>query len=255
MIDKIETVVLLHAHPDDEAIFTGGTMRRLALAGCRTVLVVATGGELGGSGDRDLAATRRGETERAAAILGVGALHWLGYRDSGMAGDPANVADGAFASADLGTVADEVACIVEAEGAGALVAYDGFGIYGHPDHVRVHEAGVAAARIVGLPTWYEATVDREYLHFVETHLVEEAILTSDLGLARSHLGRATVEITTTVDVAGVLDDKRAAMAAHASQIPETTTALQFGDEHFAAVYGFEWFVRHGAPGVIDELAE
>src|SRR4051812_28468514 len=40
-------VVFLHAHPDDEAIFTGGTLRLLADAGWRTVVVFATGGELG----------------------------------------------------------------------------------------------------------------------------------------------------------------------------------------------------------------
>jgi N-acetyl-1-D-myo-inositol-2-amino-2-deoxy-alpha-D-glucopyranoside deacetylase len=43
------TVLALHAHPDDEAIFTGLTLRRLADAGARTVLVVATDGDLGGS--------------------------------------------------------------------------------------------------------------------------------------------------------------------------------------------------------------
>ena len=43
----MSTVVFLHAHPDDEAIFTGGTMRLLADAGHRVVLVLATSGELG----------------------------------------------------------------------------------------------------------------------------------------------------------------------------------------------------------------
>ena len=56
-----------------------------------------------------------------------------------------------------------------------------------------------------------------------------------------------------VDVRGVLDAKRAAMAAHASQIPETTSALQLPSHHFADVYGWEWYVRTGPPGPIDEL--
>jgi LmbE family N-acetylglucosaminyl deacetylase len=43
------TVLVLHAHPDDEAIFSGLTLRRLADAGARTVLVLGTAGELGGS--------------------------------------------------------------------------------------------------------------------------------------------------------------------------------------------------------------
>jgi LmbE family N-acetylglucosaminyl deacetylase len=101
---------------------------------------------------------------------------------------------------------------------------------------------------------YEVTVDREYLHFVETHLVEEAVLAGDLGLVRSHIGLPTVMVTTTVDVTGVLDCKREAMAAHASQLPETTSAFQLGLEQFAAVYGWEWFMRHGPPGAIDRLA-
>ena len=41
------TVVVVHAHPDDEAIFTGATIRRLADHGARVVLVTATHGELG----------------------------------------------------------------------------------------------------------------------------------------------------------------------------------------------------------------
>ncbi len=76
-----QTVVFVHAHPDDEAIFTGGTMRRLSSAGHRVVLVVATGGELGLLPDgvsawaagRDvgaLAARRNAETDAAAASAG-----------------------------------------------------------------------------------------------------------------------------------------------------------------------------------------
>ena len=63
----------------------------------------------------------------------------------------------------------------------------------------------------------------------------------------------TVAITTTVDVRAVLDTKRDAMAAHASQIPETATVLHLPESTFAAVYGYEWYVRRGPAGVLDEL--
>src|SRR5256885_11396713 len=69
------SVVFFHAHPDDEAIFTGGTMALLAHAGWRVVLVLATAGEQGvtsalvGPGV-PLAVRRMGETPRAAAELG-----------------------------------------------------------------------------------------------------------------------------------------------------------------------------------------
>ena len=260
-----QTVVFVHAHPDDEAIFTGGTMRRLASAGHRIVLVVATGGELGlvpdgvaiGVGGREaaaLAARRTAETDTAAALLGVARVAWLGYHDSGMAGDAANDAEGSFWSADVAEATDRLAAVLREEEPAAVVVYDRDGIYGHPDHVQVHRVGHRAASVAGVDTVYDATVDREYLHFVETHLVEEAILAGDLGLVRSHIGVASVEIGATVDVRAVLDVKRTAMAAHASQIPESTSALQLPAHHFAEVYGWEWYVRAGPPGPIDGLA-
>jgi LmbE family N-acetylglucosaminyl deacetylase len=250
-------VVFFHAHPDDEAIFTGGTMTMLAAAGHRVVLVVATGGELGlpvlDTPDH-LVAIRSQETERAAELLGTSAVHLLGFHDSGMPGDPANDAAGCFWRSPVDDAAAALAAILSDESAAALVVYDETGIYGHPDHIQVHRVGHRAAALAGVATVYEATVDREYLHFVETHLVAEAILTGDLGLVRSHIGTPTVAITTAVDVRSTLDTKRAAMAAHASQIPETATALQLPVDRFAAVYGWEWYVRHGPPGPIDDLA-
>lgn len=253
-------VVFLHAHPDDEAIFTGGTMARLVEAGWRVILLVATSGELGlpvsacGADDAALGNQRVAETRAAAAVLGVGRLEFLGYRDSGMTGDEANDHPQAFCLADAQTVGRLVAAVVVEERASALVIYDEHGIYGHPDHVKVYEVGLAAATAAGVDVVYEATVDREYLHFVETHLVVEAGgHTGALGLAATDLGTPTVAVSTVVDVRSVLEVKRLAMTAHASQIPETASAMQLPTEAFAAVYGYEWFIRRGPPGPLDTL--
>lgn len=243
-------IAFFHAHPDDEAIFTGGTIARLSDLGHRVIVVVATGGELGIGSPELLGDLRRRETQRAASILGVAKVHFLGYRDSGVAGSPA---PGSFCAAPPDDISRRLAPVLVAEQVTVLVVYDEFGIYGHPDHIQIHHAGLLAAARAGIATVYEATVDREYLHFVETHLVEEAILAGDLGLARSNIGVPTVMVTTTVPVGQVLDRKRAAMAAHASQIPDTTSALQIGPDQFAAVYGWEWFIRHGPKGPLDAL--
>jgi len=255
-------VVFVHAHPDDEAIFTGGTIVRLARAGVEVVLVVATGGELG---DRraapaddetigDLVACRRAETEAAAALLGVAEVVTLGYRDSGMAGTAGNDELGAFAGAPVAEAVDRLTAVLRRVSAAAIVGYDDTGIYGHPDHLQVTRVARAAADQAGVATVYGATVDREYLHFVETHVVAEAALVDDLGLVRSHLGVATAEVAVALDVSGVLDVKRAAIAAHASQVPETSSVLQLPDHHFADVYGWEWYVRWGPPGPLEALA-
>src|SRR5438067_5255630 len=174
------SVVFFHAHPDDEAIFTGGTMALLAAAGWRVVLVVATAGEEGGTSalvgpDVPLAVRRMGETARAAECLGAQRVEFLGYHDSGLdaraPGSTGARPAGAFADATVEEASTRLADIVTEERARALVSYDTRGIYGHVDHVQVHRVGLAAAEKAAVPTVYESTVDREYLHFVETHLV------------------------------------------------------------------------------------
>jgi LmbE family N-acetylglucosaminyl deacetylase len=256
------TIVFFHAHPDDEAIFTGGTMALLAEEGWRVVLVVATAGEQGLTStlvgpDVPLAVRRMGETATAAECLGAQRVEFLGYHDSGVSGAAA-AAPGAFAAAPVDEAAARLAGILTEERASALVGYDARGIYGHADHVQIHNVALAAAAGAGVATVYESTVDREYLHFVETHLVVEATIATQpervgLGLAAAPLGLSTVEVDCTVDVRRVLPVKRRAMAAHASQIPETSSAMRLPDADFAAVYGYEWYARRGPAGPIDDL--
>jgi LmbE family N-acetylglucosaminyl deacetylase len=244
-------LVFFHAHPDDESIFTGGTMALLARNGHRVVLVVATSGELGSAGTHDdLAHVRRRETECSAAILGIDRVEFLGYRDSGMAGDPGNDHVDSFVRSDRDQASWRLASLLIDEHADALITYDSQGVYGHPDHLVTHRVGLAAAELAGTPTVYECTVDGEYLHFVESHLLDGA-RHPDQPVAM--LGSPTVVISNFVDVSEQLDRKREAIAAHASQIAETSAVLTMDARSFAAVYGYEWFIRSGPEGAIDAL--
>jgi LmbE family N-acetylglucosaminyl deacetylase len=240
------TVLALHAHPDDEAIFTGITLRRLADAGARTVLVIATAGELGSS----RVALRAGETvrqrriaelERSAELLGVSRLVLLGRRDSGLAGWPSAGHRRALAVADPLPLARRVAELADAEGAATIVHDDEQGIYGHPDHRATHRIGGTAAELTGA-AGYQMTVDREHLHLSarDAHLVHGAARAAAVGF-----GRTTVEISLAVtgDPRHLLV-KRAAMTAHASQICDDDVPAA----GFAAAYGYEWFRRTAAPG-------
>jgi LmbE family N-acetylglucosaminyl deacetylase len=238
------TVVVVHAHPDDEAIFTGATIRRLACAGVRVVLVTATGGEEGASRVRlrpgeSIRQRRHEELERACELLGVQRLVSLGYRDSGAHGGP--YVPGSLGAADPREVAARVGSVVEQEAAGTLVHYDPQGIYGHIDHVRVHEVGAWVTRRLGL-TGYEATVDGERLR--PGHVLRGA---ADPAIP---IGTAGGQISVTVPATTpALLAKMAAMSAHASQIgPEFLDPTAFSED-----YGREWFVRRGPAGVIEEL--
>ena len=260
MGDVPATLVCFHAHPDDEAIQTGGTIARAADAGHRVVVVFATRGELGEVDDgvldpgETLAERRTRECDAAAGILGAARVAFLGYRDSGMAGEPTNDDPDAFWRADVDTAAARLAGILREEDAQVLTVYDERGGYLHPDHVQVHRVGLRAAELAGTPRVYEATADRD--HFVETITemrAELAALGEDIpdDLPESaefadNFSPAHV-ITTRVDVRDVLARKRAALAAHASQIDETSVFVSMPDEIFARAFGTEWFIRRDAP--------
>ncbi|HMJ78162.1 MAG TPA: PIG-L family deacetylase, partial [Iamia sp.] len=105
------TLVCFHAHPDDEAIGGGGLIRMVADAGHRVVLVVATRGERGEimpgvlEEGEQLALRRTAEVHRAAAVLGIARVEFLGYVDSGMMGEPTNDEPWTFWQADVESAA------------------------------------------------------------------------------------------------------------------------------------------------------
>lgn len=247
------TLVLFHAHPDDEAIATGGTMARAKSEGHRVVLVSATKGELGEhapealSPGETLVERRVAELHAAAEVLGVDRVAFLDYLDSGMAGEPTNHAPGSFASADVNEAAARLASILEEEQADVLTVYDENGNYGHPDHIQVHRVGVLAAELAGTRRVYEATANRDHIR----RLMEQMPQDPDAPEAPADLDTLGVpedRITTTVDVRDFVDQKRAAMVAHASQIPPDSFFLQLPPDAFREAFGWEWFIRRdGSP--------
>ena len=245
------TLVTFHAHPDDEAIATGGTMAKAAAAGHRVVLVVGTRGEHGEVAegflepDEELWHRRVEETHPAAEILGVSRVEFLGYRDSGMMGTDTNDLEGSFWTADVGEAAGRLADILRDEQADVLTIYDEIGNYGHPDHIQVHRVGARAAELAGTPSVYESTINRDaIIRSMKEGPVPEGMDLPDLE-ADPNFGMPEERITTAVDVTEFTDLKRRAMAAHASQIAENSFFLQMPPEVFGVVFGTEWYIRPG----------
>ena len=243
------TVTFFHAHPDDEAIATGGTMASLADQGHRVVLVTATRGELGEVDDgfldpeETLAARREVELAEAARILGAARLAFLGYEDSGMEGEPSASRPGCFATADPEEAAGRLAELLAEESSDVLVVYDEHGGYGHPDHVQVHRVGMAAAERAGTPVVYMSTMDRDFMRDLRKRALESELATEEEMEGADTMGEPAVRITTEVDVTPWVATKRAAMAAHASQISEESFFLSMPEDVFADVWGQEWFIR------------
>ena len=251
------TLVFFHAHPDDEAIATGGSMASAADAGHRVVLIVATGGEEGEVADgflsdgETLGEVRERETCAAASILGSARVHFLGFRDSGMMGHSANEHPESFWRADVEAAAAQVAAILEEEQADVVTVYDDHGGYGHPDHIQVHRVGHRAAELADTPRVYEATMNRDLIRQwrdtmrAETEDVTTAADADDPNM--ESVGLPDDQLTTAVDVVAMIDRKRGAMAAHASQIDDDSWFFQLPPDVFAMAFGTEWYRRTRPP--------
>ncbi|TQM90787.1 LmbE family N-acetylglucosaminyl deacetylase [Ornithinimicrobium humiphilum] len=257
--DPVSTIVFLHAHPDDEASQTAGTMRLAVDAGHRVVCVYATNGDHG-SVPADLAEgetvvdRRRAEAEASAQVLGTARVSWLGYADSGMTGWEQNGHEQSFHGADTEEAAGRLAAVLDEEDADVLVGYDWHGGYGHPDHVKVHAVVHRAAELAARrPRLLEATMNRDemrrqYLAAKEAGLVVDGAdwdpdAPADDG---NPFGSPEAEIHWRVDVRPVIDVKRRALACHASQ-EDVGWMLGMGEEEFAGAFGTEWYIEPGLP--------
>ena len=253
------TLVTFHAHPDDESIAMGGVMAKASDEGHRVVLVVATKGEHGEVAEGFLEAgeplweRRVRETEACAGILGVARVEFLGYVDSGMMGTPENDLPESFWRADVEEAAARLAAILTEEKADVLTIYDENGQYGHPDHIQVYRVGARAAELAGTPRVYMNTINRDYVQRSLREAAEQGQIPGDINPEdMAELGVPEERITTAVDVRPWLARKRAAMAAHASQISETSFFLAMEPEMFEGAFGTEWFIRCDArPGLVE----
>ncbi len=250
------TLVAFHAHPDDEALLTAGTMARAAAEGHRVVLVLATDGGLGlagagySAGSGGLGSVRLAEAKASAAALGVARVEWLGYADSGLAGDiPPDTPEAVrFLRAPVEEAAERLAAILRTERADVLLGYDANGGYGHRDHLRVHEVARRAAEIARTPRLLEATVPRDTIVRairLVSHVYRFPPEFDPTSFERAYSPRE--EITHRISVRRYAAAKRAAMRTHASQATgdggDRTLAafLRIPRPLFDLAFGREWF--------------
>lgn len=246
------TIVSLHAHPDDEALLTGGWIAGRAAAGDRVVIVFATDGDAGlaSAGARHgttLGQRRRTEAAASARALGVARVAWLGHSDSGMPGAPSDLPD-RFVDVSVDRAARAVALILDEEDADLLTGYDANGGYGHPDHVHVHRVARRAQLIAARrPRLFEATIDRTWLVRLLRVVRPVGRLFPGLSIPSDDVFTSRSAQLLRVDVRAHLDDKRAALAAHRTQatggVRTLRLLLALPRPIALRVLGTEWFVE------------
>lgn len=256
-------LMLVHAHPDDESLTTGGTIARYAAEGADVKVVTCTLGEEGEViGDRwaqlavdhadQLGGYRIAELSAALKHLGVeqpvflgGAGHW---RDSGMA-DTGPLHPRAFAGADVDDAVAELTRLIEEHRPHVVITYDPFGGYGHPDHIQAHTVTTAA---VEQASWKVAKL---YWTVIATSALSAGLAAmkqlppgcepAPVDVIPTY---ADEQISAAIDVSAYRDAKAAALRAHATQltVSEDGTSLALSNlialpladiEHFVLVRG------------------
>lgn len=252
------TLLVALAHPDDETFGVGGVMARAVDEGHRVVIVCATRGEVGEIADPSLATpetlgeVRERELRSAARALGVTDVRFLGYRDSGMAGTPDNGHPAALLNADPDEVVGRLARVIRDVRPDVLVTFEPGGIYGHPDHVTISQRATAAVEAAAdAARWPEAgrphRVPRLYYVALPKSVLKEfrsaaAAAGVQWGLADAMQIEQAVDdedIDAALDVTPWIDRKRAAVAAHATQLG---TMVKMPEDFRDRMFSREWFV-------------
>ncbi|MXP20831.1 N-acetyl-1-D-myo-inositol-2-amino-2-deoxy-alpha-D-glucopyranoside deacetylase [Gordonia sp. HNM0687] len=256
--DPVRRLLLLHAHPDDETIMTGGTIARYLAEGVDVRVVTFTLGEEGevigdewaqlaaDGGADQLGGYRILELTRALAALSPagrpalrprflgGAGHW---RDSGMAGAPSAQHPRALVQAGFDDLVDTVVAEIVSFAPQVVVTYDNAGTYGHPDHKLVHASTVAAlprveARMAGRPLpapakVYESITERSALHAGLSAASGRVPGGWRLPAADELPSHPDETITTEIDVRAVVDRKAAGLRAHATQVTVAPSGTEY----------------------------
>lgn len=229
-----------YAHPDDEQ-GVSGLMRKYASEDVDVTLVCATRGEAGeiapgvNATPENLGQVREDELRCAAEKIGVNNVYFLNYRDSGMMGTAENNHPQCLWQANLIQVAENLVHLIRRHKPHVILTFDPNGGYGHPDHIKIHQAATIAyyvagdARIFpeqiqeGLPAW--TPLKLYWGAFPRSRFAKFAELLEKQGSEipvpmREFLKRGLPDevITTRIDVAKYVDLKLNALYCHASQM-------------------------------------
>lgn len=273
-------LLLVHAHPDDESIQNGATMAKYVDEGVGVTLVTCTLGEEGEilvpdlvhlAADREdtLGEHRISELAAAMAELGVTDHRFLGgagrYRDTGMvyaddgsAAAPPEVKPDTFWRADLREAADYLVEVIREIRPQVLVTYDDFGGYGHPDHVQAHRVATYATSLAAVASYRLDLGDPWSIAKVYWAALSESALRESLRRLRDSGDATTFEgwdpdgplppmvtpdehLTACVDGTAYVEQKLAAMRAHATQIAVDGPFFALSNNLGNHVWGTEFY--------------
>ena len=235
------SLLAAYGHPDDEQ-GVSGLMHKYANAGVNVTLVCATRGEVGeiapgvDATPQTLGQVREEELRCAAEKIGLSNLYFLDYRDSGMVGTPPNEDPRCLWQANLLEVTEKLVRLVRRHKPHVMLTFDPNGGYGHPDHIKIHQATMVAYFVAGDARVFPEQISKEGLQawtplklywgaFARSRFEKFAEMAERSGTPlpepfKQFLKRSAPDevITTRVNVAELVDLKLNALFCHASQM-------------------------------------
>lgn len=229
-------VLVVLAHPDDEALACGGTLAWCASEGAAVWLVCATRGEAGRCALPDfaepLADLRAGELGAAAQRLGISRVRSLNYPD------------GRLREVDSVAAAAAVQSTIESFRPDVVITFGPDGLYWHPDHIAVHDWTLAAVERLATarPVLLRASMPAGAMR----RLVDVASATAGRqlslwGIDPDAFGAAAQPADLFVDVRRYAHTKLAALRCHATQIGADNPLHWIAVNDFASILGVEQF--------------
>ena len=201
------------------------------------------------------AAVRLAELDKACDILGVSALERLGYHDSGMPEWRHRHRDDVFCNVPIEVAADRLIALFEQYQPDVVATYADNGGYNHPDHLHAHHITVAAVERSRIPAklYYIARRRRDFQRLRDAMRAQGLEPPNQPPPDPERMARITEQmeaiekrITTSIDVGPVVDLKRAALMAHASQLDESWFS-KMPPELYLEFFQEEAFIRAATP--------
>ena len=221
-----QSVLAVFAHPDDETFRCGGTLALLAQRGAQVWVLCATRGEAGVAGMQPQQAgqIRQAELQCACRALGIQPPRFLSYQD------------GTLSQVDDAGAVSQIAAMVSELHPDVLITWPADGLSGHADHISVSRwTGQVFQQAAG----WEAGAPAALYHLAVPQSVAQS-----LGLAHLH-ALPDDQITLTVDVTVVWEQKLAAIRCHRTQAG-STPVLRASEEKQRLFLGKEHFRRSQA---------
>lgn len=236
---KENTIVMLHAHADDESFLSAGIINEFIIRNYNILLIYLATSLVVGEKKTSI---RQEELFKALELLGVKNVEFLKYCEPKYAenGKP-------LYQQSIQEVSDEIKRVIQKKGIKnyILFSYDKNGGYGNKDHLIVHKAGrLLFKNSLTINSLFEVTLPREiYLDWFskkEGDISKKYLPKLSYWSTKFGLEKKEINYLYSLNFIQV-DKKRKALSKHESQIKKDEFPLALTGNDFQELFGKEYF--------------